>query len=81
MEIYIFVKDTRYDFEAWNDVVPFRTMEEAQAHFQEAVKQYKQDAIDDEWVIDSDTDTSFEAYEDGCECHNHYYFNILTFTI
>ena len=81
MEIYIFVKDTRFECEAENDVVPFKTMEEAKSHFNKAVRQYKKDAENDDWTIDCDTDMSFEAYEEGYECQNHYYFNILTFTI
>lgn len=81
MEIFIFVKDTRYEGEAYNEVTPFKTLEEAKAHFNAAMKQYKKDAEEDEWIIGCDTETAFEAYEDGYECQNHYYFSILTYDL
>mgnify|MGYP001037176373 CR=1 FL=1 len=76
MEIFVLVKDTRYDCDGDIEVRLFKTMDEAKSHFNEVTKSYRQGAIEDEWVISDDTDTSFEAYQDGYEWQNHCYFNI-----
>lgn len=81
MNIYIFIQEIRRDGEQCNDVKVFKSLNEATTHLINARALYRKDAQNDEWVIDSDTETSFEAYENGHECHNHYYFNILMFVI
>lgn len=78
MKIHLIVKDVRYECEAEFEVTPFRDLNEAKARFQEMCKMYRDDAMNDGWIIDEDTDVAFEAYELGYECQNHYYFNILT---
>lgn len=78
MEIFVIVKDTRYDCDGSIEVKLFKTMEEAKSHFVETTRRYRNDAIDDEWVISDDSETSFEAYQDGYECQNHCYCNLST---
>lgn len=76
MTVYVIIKDTRYDYEGENDVQVFSSLEKAKKELQVMVKQYRKDAQNDEWVIETDDEMSFEAYEDGYECQNHYFFNI-----
>lgn len=79
-KIYAVVKEVRFDFEAEFDIQAFDTMGKAEKYLQEACDQYRKDAIEDEWVIEEDGPDAFAAYEDGCECHNHYYFTIYELT-
>lgn len=82
MIIYTVIKNAVYDYDTDTlDVKSFRRLDEAKAHLQECVKVYHQDAIRDGWVIEIDSDVTFYAYEDGYECQNHYYFDIIRDTI
>lgn len=78
IELHIFIKDTRYKCEDNNEVKLFRDISEAQEYFQSQTEVFRQDAIDDGWVIDCDRDDCFEAYEEGYESQNHYYLRIET---
>lgn len=81
MKVFVFVRDTRYDCEGCVDLMLFKTLDEAKSHFKEFTSSYRKGAIEDEWIIIDDSDTSFEAYQDGRESQNHCYFNIVTFTL
>lgn len=78
MKVYIVVKDTRYNCEDSNLVKAFSKLSEAKKYLKEISAVYRQDAIEDGWKINCYGDDWFEAYEEGFECQNHYYFYIIT---
>ena len=59
----------------------FRTLDDAKDYFQKWLESYRQDAIQDGWVIHTDKDDEFYAYEDEYGNINHYYFVIEEDTI
>lgn len=79
-KIFAVVKDVRFDCESEFEIKPFDTCGKAEKYLQEACSQYREDAIQDEWVIDEDSPSSFASYEEGYECENHYYFFIQELT-
>lgn len=78
MQIYIVIKDIRYDQMADVKIEAFYNLEDAKKYFKETSQAYRQDALEDEWKIDCDTDDCFETYVEGEESHYHYYIYILT---
>lgn len=78
IEIYIVVKDTCYDCDSERDIKAFRNKQEAEAHFKKISSSYRKAADEDGWVIGIDSESDFEAYEEGYEVQNHCYFNIIT---
>lgn len=50
----------------------FQDKEDAQKYFNELVTKEKEDIKDrEDWVVDEDSETLFEAYEDGYYSDNH----------
>lgn len=60
----------------------FQDKEDAQKYFNELVTKEKEDIKDrEDWVIDEDSDTLFEAYEDGYYSDNHSVISLKTIKI
>jgi hypothetical protein len=60
----------------------YQEKEDAQKYFNELVTKEKEDIKDKEdWVIDEDSDTLFEAYEDGYYSDNHSVISLKTIKI
>lgn len=79
-KIFAVVIDARVNTEPYFHIQSCRTLREAESYLQETSEQYRKDAMDDGWVIESDSPGSFEAYEEGFECENHYYITIHELT-
>ena len=82
MTIYTILMIALYDgaIEEY-DAKSFRSLDDAKDHFQKWVGYYRQDAVQDGWVIDTDKDDEFYAYEKEFGSINHYYFEITENTI
>ena len=60
----------------------FQDKEDAQKYFNELVTKEKKDIKDrEDWVVDEDSETSFEAYEDGYYSDNHSVVSLETIKI
>ena len=60
----------------------FQEKEDAQKYFNELVTKEKEDIKDrEDWVVDEDSETSFEAYEDGYYSDNHSVISLKTIKI
>lgn len=60
----------------------FQDKEDAQKYFNELVTKEKEDIKDrEDWVVDEDSDTLFEAYEDGYYSDNHSVISLKTIKI
>lgn len=60
----------------------FQDKEDAQKYFNELVTKEKEDIKDKEdWEISEDSETSFEAYEDGYYSDNHSVVTLITIKI
>jgi len=60
----------------------FQDKEDAQKYFNELVTKEKKDIEDrEDWVIDEDSETLFEAYEDGYYSENHSVISLKTIKI
>lgn len=64
------------------EIQAFQDKEDAQKYFNELVTKEKEDIKDKEdWVISEDSETSFEAYEDGYYSDNHSVISLKTIKI
>ena len=60
----------------------FQDKEDAQKYFNELVAKEKKDIKDrEDWVVDEDSETLFEAYEDGYYSDNHSVISLKTIKI
>ena len=60
----------------------FQDKKDAQKYFNELVTKEKEDIKDrEDWVVDEDSETSFEAYEDGYYSDNHSVISLKTIKI
>ena len=60
----------------------YQEKEDAQKYFNELVTKEKKDIKDrEDWVVDEDSETSFEAYEDGYYSDNHSVISLKTIKI
>lgn len=60
----------------------YQEKEDAQKYFNELVTKEKEDIKDrEDWVVDEDSETSFEAYEDGYYSDNHSVISLKTIKI
>ena len=60
----------------------YQYKEDAQKYFNELVTKEKEDIKDKEdWEISEDSETSFEAYEDGYYSDNHSVVTLITIKI
>ena len=71
-KIFLVINHAVCDLEDYGvGTIAFEKEEDAKKYFNEQVA-YEKDAIDGlDWIISSDTDTEFEAYEDGDYTRNH----------
>ena len=71
-KIYLVVSHAICDLEDCGiGTVAFLKEEDAKSYFREQVEGEKYAIEGLDWVISSDTDTAFEAYEDGDYTRNH----------
>lgn len=60
----------------------FQDQKDAQKYFNELVKKEKKEIKGNEdWIIDEDSETSFEAYEEGYYSDNHSVISLETIKI
>ena len=60
----------------------FQNQKDAQKYFNEIVsKEKKEIKGNEDWIIDEDSETSFEAYEDGYYSDNHSVISLETIKI
>ena len=60
----------------------YQEKEDAQKYFNELVaKEKKELKHKEDWVVDEDSETSFEAYEDGYYSDNHSVVRLMTIKI
>jgi inosine/xanthosine triphosphate pyrophosphatase family protein len=65
-----------------HEMKAFQDEEDAQKYFNEIVaKEKKEVKYKEDWVIDEDSSTSFEAYEDGYYSENHSVVSLKTINI
>lgn len=71
-KIYLVVSHAVCDLEDYGvGTISFEKEDDAKKYFNEQVA-YEKDAIEGfDWVISQDTNTEFEAYEDGDYTRNH----------
>lgn len=70
--IYVLNINQVYDCESLkNDIEVFAKLEDAKKEFNKFVKEERKNAKNDDWVIETDTEFEFEAYEDGEYSTNH----------
>lgn len=79
MKIYILTVDSRSDYDKYNLIEVYSNLQDALAEFNKMfVDDREEIRLNEDWCIDEDTDTSFEAYLDGFEASEHLYMNIIS---
>lgn len=81
-KIFLVISHAVCDLEDYGvGTIPFEKEDDAKKYFNEQVA-YEKDAIEGlDWIISQDTDTEFEAYEDGYYTRNHTMCEIRELTI
>lgn len=70
--VYVLNIDQVFDFQTLkNDIEVFESLEDAKEEFNKFVETERKNAEKDDWVIETDTELDFEAYEDGEYASNH----------
>lgn len=71
MKVYVVTVEETYEGTVMSTEYPkaFSTIEKAKADFKKFVDDEKE--MDEDWIIDDDTDTHFEAYKEDDYTENH----------
>lgn len=71
MKVYIVTVEETYEGTVMTTEYPkaFSTIEKAKAEFKKFVDDDKE--MDEDWIIDDDADTHFEAHKEDCYTENH----------
>lgn len=71
-KIYLVVSHAVCDLEDYGvGTIAFEKEEDAKKYFDEQVEMEKAEIDGEGWIVSSDTDTEFEAYEEGDYTRNH----------
>lgn len=78
-KVYLVTVDQAYQGDIIDNNYPraFDSLEKAKAEFKRFVDDDRECCKRDQWNIDTDTDTDFEAYEEGYYTMNHTEAHVL----
>ena len=64
-KIFVLIQDSIYDCDVNNIVEVYSSFESAKKDFDKLVSNARKEAENNDWLIETDEDMSFCAYEDG----------------
>ena len=75
-KIFVLIQDSIYDCDEDNRVEVYSSFESAKKEFDKLVSNARKEAKKDDWLIETDEDMSFCAYQDGDYVYYHTIINI-----